>query len=235
MSSSTASPTSIRRRSRPARGARRGRRDAELADAPAVGARAAAPTDSTRSVACSGHGSAGSRRGSSSGRYLRLRLEGRDRLPRAPAIYCFNHLNWVDPFVLMATLPMRPRLTFFGPKEEDMSVGGRNRLMTWTGATIPYRPGKNDLLEATRAGPGASSRPAVSSRSRGRGGSSRSSRDLGPLSEGAAYFALRERRAGRPDRDQRHVAGSGSGGGSGSGSASRSSRPAGRTARTSTR
>ena len=31
-----------------------------------------------------------------------------------------------------------------------MSVGGRNRLMTWTGATIPYRPGKNDLIEATR-------------------------------------------------------------------------------------
>ena len=50
----------------------------------------------------------------------------------------------------MATLPMRPRLSFFGPKEEDMGVGGRNRLMAWTGTTIPYKPGKNDLLEATR-------------------------------------------------------------------------------------
>ena len=31
-----------------------------------------------------------------------------------------------------------------------MGVGGRNRLMQWTGTTIPYKPGKNDLLEATR-------------------------------------------------------------------------------------
>ena len=38
---------------------------------------------------------------------------------------------------------VRPRLVFFGPKEEDMAVGGRNRLMAWTGATIPYRPGKD--------------------------------------------------------------------------------------------
>src|SRR5204863_2873114 len=81
---------------------------------------------------------------------FRPSLEDRGRLPAGPAIYCFNHLNWIDPFVLMATLPMRPRLLFFGPKEEDMTVGGRNRLMHWTGATIPYRPGKNDLLEATR-------------------------------------------------------------------------------------
>ena len=82
--------------------------------------------------------------------YLRPRLVDRQLLPAGPAIYCFNHLNWSDPFILMGTLPMRPRLTFFGPKEEDMTVGGRNRLMSWTGATIPYRPGKNDLLEATR-------------------------------------------------------------------------------------
>ena len=34
-------------------------------------------------------------------------------------------MNWMDPFVLMATLPMKPRLYFFGPKEEDMGVGGR--------------------------------------------------------------------------------------------------------------
>ncbi len=48
------------------------------------------------------------------------------------------------------TLPWRPRLYFFGPKEEDMSQGGRNRLMTWTGTAVPFKPAKNDLLEATR-------------------------------------------------------------------------------------
>ena len=123
--------------------------------------------------------------------YLRLQLDGRPRLPRTPAIYCFNHLNWADPFVLMAVLPMRPRLTFFGPKEEDMSVGGRNRLMTWTGATIPYRPGKNDLILAARrvhAVIAAGGVVAISGEGRIQPFESR----LGPLNEGAAYFALRE-------------------------------------------
>lgn len=123
--------------------------------------------------------------------YVRLRLDGRDRLPSGPAIYCFNHLSWTDPFVLMATLPMRPRLAFFGPKEEDMSVGGRNRLMTWTGATIPYRPGKNDLLHATRrvhAVLAAGGVVAIAGEGRIQPFESR----VGALDEGAAYFALRE-------------------------------------------
>jgi 1-acyl-sn-glycerol-3-phosphate acyltransferase len=122
--------------------------------------------------------------------YLRPRLIDRHLLPNGPAIYCFNHLSWADPFVLMGTLPMRPRLTFFGPKEEDMSVGGRNRLMTWTGATIPYRPGKNDLLDATRrvvAALRAGDVVAIAGEGRIQPFESR----IGPLNEGAAYFALR--------------------------------------------
>ncbi len=122
--------------------------------------------------------------------YLRIRVEHRDRLPRGPAIYCFNHLNWVDPFILMATLPFRPRLWFFGPKEEDMATGGRNRLMTWTGTAIPYKPGKNDLLEATRnvsAVIGSGGVVAIA----GEGRIHVRESDLLPLSEGAAYFALR--------------------------------------------
>jgi 1-acyl-sn-glycerol-3-phosphate acyltransferase len=123
--------------------------------------------------------------------YLRLRLEHRERLPASPAIYCFNHLSWADPFLLMAILPMRPRLTFFGPKEEDMSVGGRNRVMSWTGATIPYRPGKENLIEATRrvhAVIAAGGVLAIAGEGRIQPSESR----IGPLNEGAAYFALRE-------------------------------------------
>lgn len=121
---------------------------------------------------------------------LRPRLEDRERLPGGPAIYCFNHLNWIDPFVLMATLPFRPRLFFFGPREEDMTAGGRNRLMSWTGTTIPYRPGKNDLIDATRrvsAVIGSGGVVAIA----GEGRIHASERELLPLSEGAAYFALR--------------------------------------------
>jgi 1-acyl-sn-glycerol-3-phosphate acyltransferase len=122
--------------------------------------------------------------------YLRPRLIDRDRLPKGPAIYCFNHLNWSDPFILMGTLPMRPRLTFFGPKEEDMSVGGRNRLMMWTGATIPYRPGKNDLLDATRRVVAALKAGGVVAIA-GEGRIQPFESTILPINEGAAYFALR--------------------------------------------
>jgi 1-acyl-sn-glycerol-3-phosphate acyltransferase len=122
--------------------------------------------------------------------YLRVGLEGRDRLPPGPAIYCFNHLSWADPFVLMAVLPFRPRLWFFGPKEEDMKVGGRNRVMHWTGTAIPYKPAKNDLLEATRrVGAVIATGSVVAIAGEGRIHVRES--DLLPLSEGAAYFALR--------------------------------------------
>jgi 1-acyl-sn-glycerol-3-phosphate acyltransferase len=122
--------------------------------------------------------------------YLRIRLEGRGRLPSGSAIYCFNHLSWTDPFVLMTVLPFRPRLWFFGPKEQDMARGGRNRIMAWTGTAIPYKPAKNDLLDATRhvgavIATGAVVAIATEGRIHPREG------ELLPLSEGAAYFALR--------------------------------------------
>jgi 1-acyl-sn-glycerol-3-phosphate acyltransferase len=122
--------------------------------------------------------------------YLRVRLVGRERLPAGAAIYCFNHLNWSDPFVLMATLPFRPRLFFFGPREEEMSRGGRNRLMTWTRATVPYRPGKNDLIEATRRVGTVIASGGVLAIA-GEGSIHASEREILPLEEGPAYFALR--------------------------------------------
>ena len=99
-------------------------------------------------------------------------------------------MSWADPFVLMAVLPFRPRLWFFGPKEEDMDVGGRNRLMTWTGSAIPYKPAKNDLLDATRRvgvvlGTGAVVAIAGEGRIHAR------ESELLQLSEGAAFFGLR--------------------------------------------
>lgn len=122
--------------------------------------------------------------------YLRVRLVGSERLPTGSAIYCFNHLSWADPFVLMAVLRYRPRLFFFGPKEEDMRTGGRNRLMAWTGTPIPYKPGKDDLLGATRRVStviAAGGVVAIAGEGRIHAGES----ELWPLSDGPAYFALR--------------------------------------------
>ena len=122
--------------------------------------------------------------------YLRIRIHGRDRLPPGAAIYCFNHLGWTDPFVLLAVLPFRPRLFFFGPKEEDMLAGGRNRIMGWTGTPIPYKPGKNDLLGATRRVSAVIEGGGVVAIA-GEGRIHASESELWPISDGAAYFALR--------------------------------------------
>ena len=122
--------------------------------------------------------------------WLRPHVEGRDRLPNRPAVYCFNHQNWTDPFVLMATLPMRPRLYFFGPKEEDMHRGGRNRLISWTGSAVPYKPGKNDLLEALRAVQAIFNSGGVLAIA-GEGRIHAGESVLLPLSDGPAFFALR--------------------------------------------
>ena len=122
--------------------------------------------------------------------WVRVRFEGREHLPPGPAIYCFNHLSWTDPFVLMGILPFRPRLFFFGPKEEDMATGGRNRLMTWTGTTIPYKPGKNDLLEATRRVAAVIETGGIVAIA-GEGRIGPIETGLEPLNEGPAYFALR--------------------------------------------
>ena len=122
--------------------------------------------------------------------YVRVHVEGGERLPAGPAIYCFNHLGWLDPFVLMAVLPMRPRLYFFGPKEVDMRAGARNRVMSWTGTPIPFRPEKDDLLRVTRRVQAVLAGGAVMAIA-GEGRIHASESELWPLNEGTAYFALR--------------------------------------------
>ena len=77
---------------------------------------------------------------------LRPVLDG--ELPEASHVLCFSHQNWLDPILLLGCLPGRPRLYFFGPQEEEMRRGFRNRLMRWTGLAVPYRPGKRGLLAA---------------------------------------------------------------------------------------
>lgn len=122
--------------------------------------------------------------------WVRLRVVGLERLPPGPSIICLNHQNWLDPFFVSAGLPLRPRLYFFGPKEEDMSVGGRNRLMTWVGTSVPFRPGKRDLLDAVRHVEriaAAGGRLAIFGEGRIHVGES----ELLPLSDGPAFFALR--------------------------------------------
>ena len=145
---------------------------------------------------------------------FRLQVEGREHLATGPAIYCFNHLNWTDPIVVIAALPGDPRYALFGPKESDMSKGARNRLISWAGIGIPYQPAKTDLLDTTRRCCAVLDAGWVVVIA-GEGRIHRGEHELLPLAAGPAYFALR---AGVPIVPVASTAPAGSGSGDASGS-----------------
>jgi 1-acyl-sn-glycerol-3-phosphate acyltransferase len=122
--------------------------------------------------------------------YWRFRVEGVGHVPRGPAIVCFSHQNWVDPFFVIAALPGGRRCYFFGPEQEDMRRGVRNRLLRWGGVAVPYQPGKRGLISATRRVEellAAGDRVAIAGEGRIHSGEA----VVLPLLEGPAYLALR--------------------------------------------
>lgn len=124
------------------------------------------------------------------GAYLRVRVEGLERLPAGPVLICYNHQSWADPFVLVLALPARPDLLIFGPKETDMRVGAKNRLMTLSQRGVSVRPDKRGLIEVARrvdAHFARGGRLAIAPEGRIHAGE----RVLLPFEEGAAFFAVR--------------------------------------------
>jgi 1-acyl-sn-glycerol-3-phosphate acyltransferase len=122
--------------------------------------------------------------------YSRVCVEGLDKLPRGPSILCFSHQNWADPFYLCAVHPKSPRVYFFGPEQEDMRRGVRNRMMRWSGTVVPFRPGKRGLVAATRLAEALISSGgtiAIAGEGRIHAGES----ELLPLLDGPAYLAFR--------------------------------------------
>ncbi|MGA3029289.1 MAG: lysophospholipid acyltransferase family protein [Candidatus Limnocylindrales bacterium] len=122
--------------------------------------------------------------------YSRVRVEGSERLPVGPAILCFTHQNWADPFYVFAGIPGRPRIYFLGPEQEEMRRGLRNRLMRWGGVTVPFRPGKRGLVAAIcRVDALISDGSVVAIAGEGRIHSGEGT--VLPLQHGPAYLALR--------------------------------------------
>lgn len=122
--------------------------------------------------------------------YSSVSVEGCERIPDGPALFCFTHQCWIDPMYVLAALPRRPRVYFFGPEQTDMRRGIRNRLMRWFGLVVPFAPDARGLLAATQraaelAAGGASL--AVAGEGRIHCGEG----VVLPLREGAAYIALR--------------------------------------------
>jgi 1-acyl-sn-glycerol-3-phosphate acyltransferase len=80
-----------------------------------------------------------------------VRASGLERWPAPPFQLVANHHNGWDPMLVMAIAPVEPRITWFGPREADFTLGFKNRVMAWVGGVIPYNPEKTTLTSAVRA------------------------------------------------------------------------------------
>ena len=80
-----------------------------------------------------------------------LRIRGLEHWPAPPFQLVANHHNGFDPMIVIAAVPLEPRITWFGPKEADFSRGFKNRVMGFFGGMIPYNPEKTTLTSAVRA------------------------------------------------------------------------------------
>ena len=80
-----------------------------------------------------------------------IRTNGLERWPEPPFQLVANHHNGFDPMIVLAAVPLEPRITWFGPKESDFSRGFKNRVMAFFGGVIPYNPEKTTLTSAVRA------------------------------------------------------------------------------------
>lgn len=84
--------------------------------------------------------------------YVRTNVVHAEHIPDAgPYIICFNHPSWLDPIFFAAFWPDTQRdLYVFGPREQDMSKGVRNRIITWTRRGVPFQPHAHDIIDTTR-------------------------------------------------------------------------------------
>jgi 1-acyl-sn-glycerol-3-phosphate acyltransferase len=85
------------------------------------------------------------------GLLFRVRADGLEHWPQAPFQIAANHHSGWDPLLVMTAGPLRPRVTWFGPKEVDFSKGFRNRVMGFFGGMIPFNPSKTNLGSSVRA------------------------------------------------------------------------------------
>ena len=80
-----------------------------------------------------------------------VRAGGIEHWPRPPFQLVANHHNGWDPLLVIAVVPLEPRITWFGPREADFGRGFKNRVMAFFGGMIPYDPEKTTLTSAGRA------------------------------------------------------------------------------------
>ena len=118
-----------------------------------------------------------------------VRASGLEHWPGPPFQIVANHHNGADPLLVLAAVPLEPRITWFGPKEADFSRGFKNRVMGFFGGMIPYHPQRTTLTSAVRAVRRVFAAGGVLGIfAEGRVGFRES--ELLPFEEGAAAFAI---------------------------------------------
>lgn len=121
---------------------------------------------------------------------MRASVEGAEGIPgHGGYIICFNHPSWLDPIFFAAYWPDRQRLQYvFGPREQHMERGLRNRLITWTRRGVPFKPDGSDIFDTTRRAV-AVLRSGACLAVAGEGRLSDRESEILPLEPGVAHFA----------------------------------------------
>jgi 1-acyl-sn-glycerol-3-phosphate acyltransferase len=81
----------------------------------------------------------------------RVRAVEVERVPAAPYCLVLNHHSGWDPLLVISVSPLAPRITWFGPKEADLTRGVRNRVINFFGCAIPFDPATSSLTGAARS------------------------------------------------------------------------------------
>ena len=81
----------------------------------------------------------------------KVRVADTGRLPDAPYCLVVNHHSGWDPLLVISVSPLAPRITWFGPKEADLTRGFRNRVISFFGCAIPFDPATSSFTGAARA------------------------------------------------------------------------------------
>jgi 1-acyl-sn-glycerol-3-phosphate acyltransferase len=73
---------------------------------------------------------------------FRVRVYGLEHVPRGPVIVCANHLGWADPFLILALLPVEPRLYVLGERAGVLRSAFRIRVIGALQVMVPLERDK---------------------------------------------------------------------------------------------
>ena len=77
---------------------------------------------------------------------LRLSVEGREHLPAGGYVaVCGLHRSWVDPLLLIRSLPLQPRVWFMGSGPTAFDRAWKERLLRHLGGMLPVWRGGSDI------------------------------------------------------------------------------------------